>query len=45
MVRIYKGESIEGAELYWGRSVAATAVTQSVVAVGDPWGCGRLMAS
>lgn len=43
MVRVFPGESIEACVLTWANSPAGTAVPRTLLAVGDPYACGRFL--
>ncbi|HLB23555.1 MAG TPA: hypothetical protein VJP07_05630 [Dehalococcoidia bacterium] len=42
MVRVPAGAVILGGQLTWARTAAGTCVPRTVLAVGDPFACGRL---
>src|SRR3990167_8496566 len=43
LIRVRAGAQILGGELYWGRTAAGTCVPTTVLAVGDPYCCARLI--
>ena len=43
LIRVRAGTEILGAELYWARTAAGTCVPTTVLGVGDPFCCGRLL--
>lgn len=43
LVRVKPGTQILGAELFWGRTDAGTCIPTTILAVGDPFCCGRLL--
>src|SRR3990167_8006006 len=43
LIRVRAGTQILGGELYWERTAAGTCVPTTVLAVGDPYCCARLI--
>lgn len=43
LIRVRAGTEILGADLYWVRTAAGTCVPTTVLAVGDPYCCGRIL--
>ena len=43
LIRVRAGTEVLAADLYWGQTAAGTCVNRTILAVGDPFCCGRLL--